>query len=96
MDAVLGDWRTAEVSPQVRAALAFLKKLMTDPRKLGCGDVREAVGAGITQAGLSTIVHVCVNFSIINRIADVLGFEIPKAATLARLGSILLRVGYKF
>ncbi len=96
VDAVLADWRTAPVSPRLRAAFAFLEKLMKQPRQLGPGDVRDAFAAGISEAGLLTVVHVCVNFSIINRIADALGFETPSATTVARLGNILLGLGYRF
>jgi uncharacterized peroxidase-related enzyme len=96
VEAALSDRPGASLPPQVRGALAFLEKLMKQPRLLGGRDVHDALAAGITETGLMTVVHVGVNFSIINRIADALGFEIPSTTSVARLGSLLLRVGYKF
>ena len=40
-------------------------------------------------------VHISAAFSIINRIADSLGFELPSASALARCATILLKHGYE-
>jgi uncharacterized peroxidase-related enzyme len=95
VDAVMQDWRTAPVTPVLRAALAFLEQLTLRPGELSAAHVRQLREAGASESSIETLVHVVVNFSIINRVADALGFDVPATATFARLGDVLLKLGYK-
>lgn len=93
--AVLEDWRTAPVSREVRAALGFLEKLMRDPSAVERSDVDAAFAEGVSESALEIAVHVGVAFTLINRVADALGFEVPSASGLAKSTDFLLKHGYR-
>jgi uncharacterized peroxidase-related enzyme len=95
VDAVLADFRTAPVTPQVKAALGFLDKLAKEPASVTASDVRTLRAAGIGDAGVVTLIHVTALFCTVNRIADALGFEVPSASAFARQAGPLLKFGYR-
>ena len=94
VDAVLRDWRSAPVTPQIRAVLEFLE-LMTKGSPIGRSEVERALENGVSEDGLLTAVHICIVFTIINRVADALGFEVESASSLAKSADHLLRIGYR-
>jgi alkylhydroperoxidase family enzyme len=92
--AVLTDWRTAPVDARLRGALAFLEKLTLAPDALGAADVRAARAAGICDAALREAIYVCFLFSVMDRLADSFGFEVPAANELKWGEWILRHFGY--
>jgi uncharacterized peroxidase-related enzyme len=94
VDAVFRDWRSAPVTPQLRAVLEFLE-LMTLGNPIERHDVERVLDSGVTDAGLQTAVHICIVFTVINRVADALGFEVESASSLAKSAEHLLRMGYR-
>lgn len=93
---VMRDWKTAvNLRREVVAALSLLEKLTQDPEKVSREDFDRLRQAGVSEDGITTIVHICVNFSILNRIADALAFEVPSTTAFSRLGAMLLTMGYK-
>ena len=95
IQAVLADWRKAEIDPRLRAALAFLEKLTLQPEKVGPEDVKAARAAGVGDAALRQVIYICFIFSTMDRLADTLGFQLPDARTLKRYALIATTVEYR-
>lgn len=91
---MLQDWRTAPVSPQVRAALGFLEKLTLHPTDVRPADVSPLRAAGISDEGMEDAIHVCVLFNIYDRLADSLDWHLPGPDGYAASGRNLMRRGY--
>jgi uncharacterized peroxidase-related enzyme len=72
------------VEPRLAATLAFLEKLMTSPEALTDRDAAAAVAAGVSLRALEQALHICALFTVINKMADALGFEIPPQELLGR------------
>jgi uncharacterized peroxidase-related enzyme len=94
VEAVFRDWQTAPVTPQLRAVLAFLE-IMTKGGAIQRRDVERVLEGGVSDAGLQTAVHICIVFTVINRVADALGFEVESASSLVKSADHLLRMGYR-
>ena len=92
--AVLADWRTAPVSPKVRAALAFLEKLTLTPADVRPADVAPLRAAGVSDQGIEDAIQVCVLFNIYDRLADAMGWHLPGPEGYAASGRNLMRRGY--
>lgn len=95
MDAVLADWRTAPVDARVRAALGFIEKMALSPERLEAGDIAALRAAGLSDAAIEDVIHVCALFSIYTRLADTFGFDIPSAEAFAASADMLLKRGYE-
>ena len=95
IQAVLADWRKAEIAGRLRAALAFLEKLTLSPDAIGTEDVKAARAAGVSDAALRQVIYLCFIFSTMDRLADTLGFHLPEAKTLKRYAVIATTVEYR-
>jgi uncharacterized peroxidase-related enzyme len=95
VNAVLSDHRSAPVSDGVRAVLAFLEKLSSDPLGIAGEDMDRVFAAGVSARGVETAIHIACVFNVINRVADALGFDTPTANLLAKEAEILIKRGYK-
>lgn len=93
-DAVLADYRTAPISERLRAALAFIERLTTDPGAVGAADAQAAMAAGLSRQDIEDAAAVASVFAVITRNANALDFEIPSAAEFDRAAGMLLRRGY--
>jgi alkylhydroperoxidase family enzyme len=82
------------LSPQLLATLAFLEKMMLEPDELGAGDLEDARAAGVSDEALIDAIHVCALFSMIVRLADALGWEVPPPEAFAARAPVLLENGY--
>lgn len=76
---MLDDWRSAPVSPRLRATLGLLEKLTLTPDAVEPGDMAEVRAAGVSDAAITDAIYVCFLFNVIDRVADALGFDIPPA-----------------
>jgi alkylhydroperoxidase family enzyme len=94
VQAVLDDWRTAPVEPRLRSALAFVEKLTLDPAAVTASDMRPMREQGLSDAAIEDAIHVCTLFSVYDRLADALEFEIPDARGFAISATMLLKRGY--
>jgi uncharacterized peroxidase-related enzyme len=92
--AILEDYRTAPINARLRAALAFLEKLTLTPWEVVPRDIEPLRAAGLSDRAIEEAIHVCTVFSIIDRIADALAFEVPSPEESARVGFILKTFGY--
>ena len=92
---MLDDWRTAPINEKFRATLGFVEKLTLAPGEVGPEDVAAPRAAGVSDKAIEDAIHVVVVFSIIDRIADALGFHVPSPSSFSRFANVLLKRGYK-
>ena len=93
--AVFADPATAPVSPQLRAALALVRKLTLAPEEVGPDDVRATLAAGVSEDGVVDVLYVCFAFNLIDRVSDALGFDLMDEQGYRQAAQVLLRFGYK-
>lgn len=93
-EAVLTDWRTAPISDRLRATLGFLQKVTLTPDALGPADLALLHQAGLSDQAVEDALYVALCFTIITRVADALGFEVPAPASLAAAAPRMLQHGY--
>jgi alkylhydroperoxidase family enzyme len=92
---VVADWRSAPLRPELAATLVFLEKLTLRPDELGPADVEAARSAGVSNEALRDASTVCALFSMIVRLADSLGWEVPSAESLRARAPAMLEGGYR-
>lgn len=92
---MVANWRTAPISPQLRATLGFLEKMTLSPDELVPADANAVLAAGVGRQALVDAIHVCALFSMIVRLADALGWDVPPPEAFAARGRVLLESGYR-
>ena len=86
----MGDWRSAPLRPELKATIVFLEKLTLRPDDMTAADADEARAAGVSDQALRDAATVCALFSMIVRLADSLGWDVPPwEATRARAPAML-------
>jgi alkylhydroperoxidase family enzyme len=95
-DGVVADWKTAPLRPELRAALAFIEVLTLRPDELTEADVQDAYAAGVSRDALRDAATICALFSMITRLADSLGWDVPSPDRLAARAPAMLEGGYSF
>ena len=88
------DWRTAPIGEKLRATLSLIEKLTLRPDEVNSDDIDTLRAEGLSDAAIEDAIHVTVLFSIIDRIADALGFDIPSERGFANMAEVLLKRGY--
>ena len=91
---MVDDWRTAPLRPALAATLVFLEKLTLRPGELAAADAEEAYAAGVSREALSDAAAVCGMFSMIVRLADALGWDVPTQEHLELRAPAMLEGGY--
>jgi alkylhydroperoxidase family enzyme len=91
---VVDDWRTAPLAPQLHATLVFLEKLTLRPDELTTADAEAALAAGVSRQALRDAATVCGLFSMIVRLADSLGWDVPSPELLQQRAPAMLEGGY--
>ena len=76
MQAVMGDWRTADLPAADRALCAFAEKATLHPQQCGEDDVNTLRKAGLDDVAIHDATQVIAYFNYINRIADCLGVDL--------------------
>jgi uncharacterized peroxidase-related enzyme len=94
VDSVNADWRTAPLNEKQRAMLGFIEKLTLSPNEIHSSDVTPLRAIGISEQAIEDAIAVCAVFSIITRIADTLGFDVPGPASFSKSAQMLLKRGY--
>lgn len=93
-EGVKRDWRTAPLSPQLRATLGFLETMTLRPGELGPADAEAVRAAGVSDQALEDAIHVCALFNMIVRLADSLGWDVPPPEAFAARAETMLATGY--
>jgi uncharacterized peroxidase-related enzyme len=94
VDAVLADFRSAPISPALKATLVFLEIMTLRPMELSAEHVAAALRSGVTDDALQDAIAVETVFNIIARYADALDFAMPSAEEFDRAATMLLKRGY--
>jgi alkylhydroperoxidase family enzyme len=94
--AVVSDWRTAPLRPELRAALAFIEVLTLRPGELTESDADVACAAGVSREALRDAATVCALFNMITRLADALDWDVPSSDRLTARAAAMLEGGYSF
>jgi|SRR5581483_4064772 len=92
--AVADDWRSAPLRPELKATLVFLEKLTLRPDELSPADVDAARAAGVSDQALRDAAAVSALFSMIVRLADSFGWEVPAPEVLEQRAPSMLENGY--
>ena len=92
--AVVDDWRTAPLSPQLAATLIFLEKQTLRPGELEPADAEAVYAAGVSRQALRDAATVAGLFNMIVRLADSLGWDVPTWDRLQQRAPAMLEGGY--
>jgi alkylhydroperoxidase family enzyme len=92
---VLEDHESAPISDKLRATLSFLKKLTLTPTDVGPDDIRALLDHGISREAVRDAIYVCYLFSLYDRLADALGWDVPGPAVFEASAKNLLTRGYR-
>jgi alkylhydroperoxidase family enzyme len=82
------------VSEQLRATLGFLEKLTLRPDELTPADAAAVCEAGVSRQALRDAATVCGLFSMIVRLADSFGWDVPPWERLTQRALAMLEGGY--
>jgi alkylhydroperoxidase family enzyme len=93
-EAVVADWWNAPLRPELAATLVFLEKLTLRPDELEPADAEAARAAGVSEQALRDAATVCALFSMIVRLADSFGWEVPSWERLTARAPAMLEGGY--
>jgi len=83
------------VSANVRATLGFLEKLTLRPETVTADDAASVREAGVSEDALVDAIHVCALFSMIVRLADSLGWDVPPFDSFYDRADGMLESGYR-
>jgi uncharacterized peroxidase-related enzyme len=78
VQALIQDWRTAELSPADRALCAYAEKLTLRPSCMTLGDIEELRRAGFDDRAIHDAIQVIGYFNYINRVADALHVDLEE------------------
>ena len=92
---MVADWRSAPLRPELAATLVFLEKLTLRPDQLEPADAAAARAAGVSDQALRDAATVCALFSMIVRLADSLGWDVPTWERLMARAPAMLEGGYR-
>jgi len=93
VDKVLDDWRTADISPKLKAALGLLETLVKT-ETVSADDVAAVLAAGVSRAQVVRAVQVAAAFTMIVRLADTFEFAIQSDEGFLSDAKMLLKRGY--
>ena len=92
--AVLADLDSAPIEAGLRATLRMLGTL-TREGKVGAGDMRPVLSAGVSREQVEDALAVCAAFNTTDRLADAFGFEVLSPAGFEAGAKYLLKRGYR-
>ncbi|MFB9832854.1 carboxymuconolactone decarboxylase family protein [Actinoallomurus acaciae] len=92
--AVLADLESAPVAEPLRATLRMLGRLTREGR-VGTGDMREVLAAGVSPEQVRDALAVCTAFNTTDRLADAFGFELLSPEGFEAGAKYLLKRGYR-
>jgi alkylhydroperoxidase family enzyme len=94
VDAVLADYRTADISARDRAMFAFLERMNRESSTLAQADIDEVKAAGWSDEELYDAITVCALFNFYNKWIDATGVADMPAAAYDASGTRLATHGY--
>jgi alkylhydroperoxidase family enzyme len=79
---------------ELAATLVFLEKLTLRPDEIEPADADAVRAAGVADQALRDAITVCALFSMIVRLADSLGWDVPDWESLTQRAPAMLAGGY--
>ena len=92
---MLENYRTAPIGEKLRAMLGLLEIFTLHPDRMTADRVREVLAAGVSRDAIRDAFYVAFLFSIYDRLADTLGWELPDKSYYPKAGQFLLKKGYR-
>ena len=89
LDAVLDDWRTADISEKTRAALMLLETMTLRPQKIDEELLTDLRQAGLDNLAIQEAANVGFHYNLIDRVADAFDFPVPEGLQQERLARML-------
>ena len=74
--------------------LGFLETLTLNPGQLTPADITPLREQDITTEGIKEAIYVCYAFSVMDRLADAFGFQLPPKALQKVMPQLIDRIGY--
>lgn len=74
-DALMDDYRTAPLGPEMKQLLAFAEKIAVDASQISREDIDGLRSAGFTDRAILDAAHVTGFFSYMNRVVQALGLD---------------------
>jgi len=74
-DALMDDYRTAPVGPEMKQLLSFAEKLTRDASQMTSDDIASLRSAGFSDRAILDAAHVAGFFSYMNRVVQALGAD---------------------
>jgi len=78
-DALMEDYRTAAVQPEMKQLLAFAEKMAVDASRITREDIESLRNAGFSDRAILDAAHVTGFFSYMNRVVQALGIDAKMA-----------------
>ncbi len=78
-DALMEDYRTAAVQPEMKQLLAFAEKMALDASRVTREDIERLRNAGFSDRAILDAAHVTGFFSYMNRVVQALGVDTKMA-----------------
>lgn len=78
-DALMEDYRTAAVQPEMKQLLAFAEKMALDASRVTRKDIESLRHAGFSDRAILDAAHVTGFFSYMNRVVQALGVDTKMA-----------------
>lgn len=78
-DALMEDYRTAAVQPEMKQLLAFAEKMALDASRITREDIESLRNAGFSDRAILDAAHVTGFFSYMNRVVQALGIDAKMA-----------------
>lgn len=79
----------------MRATLGFVEKLTLRPESVTAEDADAVRNAGVSDEALVDAIHICALFSMIVRLADSLGWDVPSFDSFYDRADGMLASGYR-
>ncbi len=93
MKAVLADFESAPIDERLKATLRFLRKVTLTPEQVTIEDAEAVARAGVSDEAAKDALYVAYIFAFHTRMADTLGYEMPKD-DYRQVKFVLLKIGY--
>jgi alkylhydroperoxidase family enzyme len=92
---VLADYTTAPINEKLRAMLGVLEMLTLAPETVNAAVLRSLLDRGVSREAIRDAFYVAFLFNTYDRLADTLGWELPKDRYYRKAGRFLLKHGYR-
>ncbi len=71
-----------------------MEKLTVSPSEVDSEDIESMRSVGVSDKAIEEAIYVCFLFSVMDRLADALGFDMPSAKDFRKGGRVLYSLGY--